>query len=142
MNSILRVVDEHFGSGGAVRRPAVELRLVSEQITAREIIQRRVEAEVETLNQRKFLHFERHAATRSFLIELNAASPEAVLNPRGRRPAPIQVDRETSRAFEAFEKQRFIMLIDGRQVEGLDSIVAVQSASEAVFLYLMPLKGG
>lgn len=145
MAALLKIVDERFGPGGTERRPAVELRLVSERITPREIIRRRVESEVEALNRRKLAHVAGQAATRSFLIDVDTSSPEAVLNApllKGRKPALARVETETARAFEAFGKQRFIMLMDDRQVEGLDDEVTVKPESEVVFLYLMPLKGG
>jgi len=143
MAALLKIVDERFGPGGVDRRPAVELRLVSERVTPREIIQRRVEAEVEAVNQRKLAHFAAgHAKSRSFLIDVDPASPEGILNPLGRKPAMAQVDREAARAVQAFEQQRFIMLVDGKQIDGLDDEVVVGPDSQVVFLYLMPLKGG
>ena len=90
-----------------------------------------------------------HAAgqvrSRSFLIDVEATSPEAVLNAplgAGRKPILARVEREAARAFQAFERQRFIMLLDDKQIEGLDDEVTVRAESQIVFLYLMPLKGG
>jgi hypothetical protein len=145
MAALLKIVDEHFGPTGTDRRPAVELRVVSERITPREIIQRRVEAEVETLNNRKLAQAAGQGRFPSFLIDMEATSPEAVLNAplaAGRRLALARVEREAARAFQAFEKQRFIMLLDDKQIEGLDDEVTVGAESQIVFLYLMPLKGG
>jgi hypothetical protein len=145
MAALLRIVDEHFGPAGTDRRPAVELKLVSERISPREIIQRRVEAEVEAFNNRKLAHAAGHRRSRSFLIDVEATSPEAVLNAPlapGRKPVLAHVEREAARAFQAFEKQSFIMLLDDKQIEGLDDEVTVRSESQIVFLYLTPLKGG
>ncbi len=50
MAAVLQLVDESPGSGQEPR-PIFELRLVSERITARELIRRRVEREVEEYNQ-------------------------------------------------------------------------------------------
>lgn len=145
MAALLKIVDEHFGPTGTDRRPAVELKLVSERITPREIIQRRVESEVEALNNRKLAHAAGQVRSRSFLIDVEATSPEAVLNASlgaGRKPVLARVEREAARAFQAFERQRFIMLLDDKQIEGLDDEVTVRAESQIVFLYLMPLKGG
>jgi hypothetical protein len=127
------------------RRPALELKLVSERITPREIIQRRVASEVEAFNNRKLAHAAVQGGRRSFLIDVEATSPEAILNASsaGRRTSALaRVEREAARAFQAFEKRRFIMLLDDRQLEGLDDDVTVGAESQIVFLYLMPLKGG
>jgi hypothetical protein len=145
MAALLKIVDEHFGPGGTDRLPAVDLRLVSERVTPREIIRRRVEAEVEVLNQRKIAYAAGHARTRSFLIDIDAASPEAVLNlplksKRGGHLA--RVEEETGRALAAFGRQHFIMLFDDRQIDDLDLEVTVTPESKVVFLYLTPLKGG
>lgn len=145
MAALLKIVDEHFGPMGNVRRPAVELKLVSERITPREIIQRRVESEVEALNNRKLAYAAGQLRSRSFLIDVEATSPEAVLNAPlgvGRKPVLARVEREAARAFQAFERQRFIMLLEDKQIEGLDDEVTLRAESQIVFLYLMPLKGG
>ncbi|WP_309646036.1 hypothetical protein [Phenylobacterium sp.] len=145
MAALLKIVDEHFGPTGTDRRPAIELKLVSERITPREIIERRVELEVETLNNRKLAHAAGQLRSRSFLIDVEVTSPEAVLNAglgTGRKLVLARVEREAARAFQAFEKQRFIMLLDDKQIEGLDDEVTVMAESQIVFLYLMPLKGG
>ena len=144
MAALLKILDEHFGPAGTDRRPAVELKLASERITPREIIQRRVESEVEALNKRKLAHAAGQDRSRSFLIDVEATSPEAVLNRplMGRKPVLVHVEREATRAFQAFEKQRFIMLLDDKQIEALDDEVTVRAESQIVFLYLVPLKGG
>lgn len=145
MSAVLKVVDEYFGPGGAEKRPAVELRLVSERATPREIIRRRVEAEVEAVNAKRFAFAQGHAKTRSFLIDVEAASAEAILNlplvPKRATPM-ARVETEAARAFAAFDRQQFIMLFDDRQIEGLDDEVTVTTTSKVVFLFLTPLKGG
>jgi hypothetical protein len=137
MTALLRIVDEHFGAGGTERREAVDLRLVSERITPRGIIRRRVEAEIEILRQRATAH----DRTRSFLIDV--APAEATLNPLVPKSRRLpDVDMETARACVAFQRQAFIMLFDDRQIDDLDAEVTVTPDSKVVFLYLTPLKGG
>ena len=137
MAAVLKIVDERFGPGGTERRDAVELRLVSERVTPREIIRRRVEAEIEALRLRKIAS----AHTRSFLIE--AAPAERALNRLTLKPPRVpKAEDETARACAAFERQGFIMLFDERQIDDLDACVTVTADSKVVFLYLTPLKGG
>lgn len=145
MAALLKIVDERFGPAGAERRPAVELRLVSERTTARDIIRRRVEAEVEAMNGRRRAAAAVASQTRSLLIEVDPASAEGRLNPllpRLRHAKPLDVDYEATRAVEAFNKRRFLLLFDDRQIDDLDEVVTVGTGSQAVFLYLTPLKGG
>ncbi|MEO7690990.1 MAG: hypothetical protein ABIS51_17040 [Sphingomonas sp.] len=145
MQSVLKIVDECFGTGAGERRPALELKLVSERITARELIRRRIADEVETANRKRAEYAAGHARSRSFLIPLDSAAPEVKLNTPGGRPVrPRLFDEATEfdRAIDAFERNQFILLFDERQIPGLDDAIAVTPDSEAVFLYLTPLVGG
>jgi hypothetical protein len=141
MAATLKVVDEVFGTGAPVRRPGVNLRLASERASAREILRSRVTAEVEELNQRPA----EGGATRSYLVNVEASSPEAKLNSflaRHRKPKPLDVAAEVKRAVTAFERRRFIMLLDDRQIDDLDEALGLRPESEVVFVHLTPLKGG
>jgi hypothetical protein len=145
MRALLKIVDEHFGSNASERVSGVELRLASERISARDILRQRVATEVDEVNRRKQAHVDGHAKTRSFLIDIDAESAEAKLNQSifgKRKPKLFDVEEETKRAVEAFEKRQFIMLFDDRQIDEIDALVAVMPESEVVFLYLTPLKGG
>jgi hypothetical protein len=144
MQAVLKIVDECFGTGAGERRPALELKLVSERITARDLIRRRIADEVETANRTRAEHGAGHAISRSFLIPLGADSPETRLNAPARPARPKLFDEKTeyARAIRAFEKHQFILLFDERQIERLDDEIALTEDSEAVFLYLTPLIGG
>jgi len=145
MAASVRVVDEHFGASAPVRRSACELRLASERVTPREIIRRRVESEVEDVNRAKAAHLEGHARTRSFLISLEAGSPEARLNgvlSSKHKPKLCDVEHEAQRALDAFQNRSFIMLFDDRQIDDADQEVTLTPNSEIVFVYLTPLRGG
>lgn len=142
MAALLRIVDEHFGGSNPGRIKAVELRLASERVTAREIIRRRVEAEVADLNAR---WVKTDNVSRSFLVTVESGSAEAVLNAKpssGRKPKQIDAGAEVERAIKAYAGNRFILLFNDRQLEGLDDEVALMPDSEVVFLFLTPLKGG
>ncbi|MDB5706633.1 MAG: hypothetical protein JWN66_3749 [Sphingomonas bacterium] len=146
MQSVLKIVDERFGTGAGERRPALELRLVSERITARDLIRRRIADEVETANRQRADFAAGHARSRSFLIPLGDDAPEVRLNTPSARPAGrarlFDEQAEFDRAITAFEQRVFILLFDDRQVEELDEAIALTPESEAVFLYLTPLVGG
>lgn len=144
-NARLKVIDERFGTGVGARRPALELRLASERISARELIRRRIADEVATANRQKMVHAASHARSRSFLIAFGDDAPEAKLNGilASRPKAPLFDEQvEYDRAISAFEKNQFILLFDDRQIDDLDTPVALSEASEVVFLYLTPLVGG
>lgn len=143
MGATVRIVDEHFGTGTPVRSAPITLWLASERVTVREVIARRVEAEVEELNRVKQAHVDGHARTRSFLVQADAT--EVALNPglpRGRRVKLFDAEAEVARAVAAYQQNAFIMLFDDRQIDDPDLEVAVTPESEVVFLYLTPLKGG
>ena len=144
MQPLLKVVDEHFGVGADGRVPAFQLRLASERITARELIERRIADEVAAVNRRNLEIAAGHARSRSFLISLDEEGPEARLNQpiQPRRTRAIDEAAERARAICAFEKRQFILLFDDRQIEDLDEAITLSPESEAVFLYLTPLVGG
>lgn len=146
MSALLRIRDEFFGKPAADDPAPTELRLVSERVSPREIIRQRVFAEVAEANERR-MNTSRHTQrTRSLLIDLDETSPEARLNPavkRSSRPVSLlDAEAELAKALSAFAKNRFIMLFDDRQVDGLEDELTVMPGSEVTFVHLMPLKGG
>lgn len=146
MSALLRIRDEVFGTPATADLPPVELRLVSERVSPREIIRQRVFAEVAEVNERRMAHVRQNRRTRSLLIDVEEDSPEARLNPaiKSLRGAARLLDAEAefAKALQAFARNRFIMLFDDRQVEGLEDDLTVMPGSEVTFLHLMPLKGG
>lgn len=152
MGALLKIRDEYFGTAKESDPAPFELRLVSERTTPGEIIRQRVTEEVETINRRRHEHFEGHLRTRSFLIAVDPASAEGQLNKpdkglrgfvgRARRPKLIDAGQEVEKALAAFAANRFVMLFDDRQVDGLEMPLFVTPDSEVTFIHLMPLKGG
>lgn len=146
MSALLRIRDEFFGTPAADDPPSVELRLVSERVSPREIIRQRVFAEVAEVNEQRMAHIREGRRTRSLLIDVDQDSPEARLNPAvkpsRRSAALLDAEAEFAKALAAFAKNRFVMLFDESQVEGLDDEFTVMPGSEVTFLHLMPLKGG
>jgi len=143
--ALLSFIDERFGPSGVTRKSAGFLKLASERVTLREIIRRRVEAEVHELNSEALKMASLPLVSRSLLVQPAQGSPERLLNPElGQRRKAKQFDpsSEADRAVAAFEDRRFIMLIDGRQIDDVDAPIGLTTESEVVFLYLSPLKGG
>jgi hypothetical protein len=54
----------------------------------------------------------------------------------------IQEDNEIKKAWYGFEHQRFIVIVDGCQIMGLEDKVLLTNHSEVIFLRLIPLAGG
>lgn len=146
MGSVLKIRDEYFGTTANPDVNIPSLKLASERASAREIIRERVRAEVEELNA-GFLHkCKKPRHTRSLIIDVKPISSEARLNrpvrPYPKKPQPADLEVEIEKALTAFSRQRFVMLFDGKQIEGLDTELVVTPHSEMVFLHLTPLRGG
>ena len=141
MSAVLKVIDKHLGKP---EEPSFELRLVSERITARELIRRRVDDEISQVRKGLLECSGRGGSGRSFLIRLEPGCVEAALNRPRQAPEPPAMEPavEAEAAFEAFGARRYILLFDGRQVEDLDENLIVTPGSEAVFYRLTPLVGG
>jgi hypothetical protein len=110
-----------------------ELRLVSERITLRELLKRRIDEEVAELN-----------AGRDEIRPLVAPTEhERRLN--GEKPIRrrlVDPERQLVAAVEAFERNRFVVIVDHQQVLDLDQPIVVTPTTEVRFLKLVPLVGG
>jgi hypothetical protein len=58
------------------------------------------------------------------------------------RALAIDWEKEYARALDAFAAHQFIVLVDDRQVDDLDTLVAPRDRAEVTFLRLTPLVGG
>lgn len=123
--------DETPGYG---RSPPVKLELVSERVTVRELIESRVRREVAAINR---------APGREFRTLVQPTDAERTLNGfKLRTPKPIDADAQCALAFDAFESNRFFLLVDDRQVEELDEEIVIGLDTEVGFFKLVPLVGG
>src|SRR5262245_11910582 len=108
MSVALKIVDQTLGIHPPITR---ELRLVSERITLRELLKRRIDEEVAALN-----------AGRAEIRPLVAPTEqERRLN--GEKPthrSVVDPERQLTAAVEAFERTRIVIIVDGRQVLDLD----------------------
>ena len=114
----------------------LRLELVSERITVRELIERRVRHEVEAFNAKNEQGFFRG------LVEPTDA--ERVLNGgvRLKKQRRLDPDEQVAAALKGFESNGFFMLAEGRQMESLDEELFLTGEARVTFVKLVPLVGG
>lgn len=127
----VRILDSRPGAAAVAR----DWDFDASRITLRELIRRRVTREVEQFNRDRPEVFEG-------LVQPEES--EQILN--GYRVKfhflrTLDAERQFERAIQAFEKQRFLVIAAGRQVESVDEEVDL-SAGEVEFIKLVPLVGG
>ena len=104
-------------------------------MTVKDIITARVAAEVEDYNRR---------LPTIFRGLVRPSQAERVLNgyrlPQNSRP--IDAEKQTYIALEAFRTRAFLLLIDDRQADALDEEVPLRETTSISFIRLTPLIGG
>ena len=132
MTIMLKTLDQLPGVGTIEGPP---LTFQSREVSAREIVQARVTAEVARYNSAD--------EPPSPFAWVTPAEPELVLNgPRRERRRPLDCERQIDVALEALRKRRVILMFNGVQVEDIDAPLLLTPVSEARFLRLVPLAGG
>jgi hypothetical protein len=107
---------------------------LSETVTLRELIRRRVTEEVEEFNRNRPEFF------RGLVQPTDA---ETTLNGyRLRKPDPIDPARQVEIALQAFEANGFFVLVGDRQVGRLDEPLQLKPDTDVAFVKLVPLVGG
>jgi hypothetical protein len=105
-------------------------------LTLRDLIRTRVREEVAKANSA----IERGQPFRTLVQPTEA---EVTLNGyRLGKERRIDWQRQAARAEEAFRRNGFVVLVEGRQVEDLDEELALGADSEIRFIRLTPLVGG
>jgi hypothetical protein len=131
MATALTVHDEGT-SGGRIR--SFKLHLAAERISVRDLIERRVTQEVEEYNRAQPEYFQG-------LVQPTDA--ERVLNGyRLRQKRMLDASEQRAKAIEAFQRGGFFLLVDDRQLDGLDDEIAVRPDTQVRFVKLVPLVGG
>jgi hypothetical protein len=117
------------------RRFPAETVIVQQAVTtARELIRSRVQQEVERHNQ---------SLPEVFHGLVQPEESEQILNGfRMRVPRPLAWEVQFERACSSFERNGFLVLVDGRQVTELDDRIDLLADSEVQFVKLVPLVGG
>jgi hypothetical protein len=127
----IRIWDEAIPGG---RSAADSVMVAESKTTARELIQNRVRQEVERHNQ---------SLPEVFRGLVQPEESEQILNGfRLKTQRPLDWEAQFKRACDSFEKNGFLMLVDGRQVAELDAPLQLRADSEVQFIKLVPLVGG
>jgi hypothetical protein len=130
--SALKFVDKTPGKTAS--QAAWVLQVVEPVLTAREILRRRVFEEVSRFNATQGQIFQG-------LVQPN--DTERALNGyKLKKPRQLDWHDQFDKALQAFDKQRFLMLVGDRQVESLDEELMLGVETEITFLKLVPLVGG
>jgi len=103
-------------------------------LTVREMIRNRVQQEVWRYNQ---------SLPELFQGLIQPEESEQVLNGfRMKTKRPLDWEKQYQRACASFEKNGFLVVVNGSQVTELDAPLDLQSDSEIQFVKLVPLVGG
>lgn len=114
--------------------PAVSVLVPQAATTARELIRSRVQQEVERHNQ---------SLPEVFCGLVQPEESERILNGfRMKTRRPLDWQKQFERACAAFQRNGFLLLVDGKQVSELDEPIELRADSEVQFVKLVPLVGG
>ena len=133
MGAILRILDE-TSTGERLHELTIELRLVRERMTVRELITRRIRAEVRA-----------HNATPVEIYRglVQPAEAERVLNGyRFKEARQIDEDAQITKAMEAFQGNGFLLIVGDTQEDDLEAEVVLGEGVRVSFVKLVPLVGG
>jgi hypothetical protein len=149
MNAVLDIYDER--RPGAERQLRHRLELPFERISARDLICCRIEADVAIHNAAERARLDgKIAADRDASngwlvtpgpVERALNGPRGVYGP-GSHLDLIESKRLIAVALEAFARNGFFMIFDGRQIVDLDEVLTIEHDSAVTFLRLVPLVGG
>jgi len=133
MLTYLQIRDESTVSIGKAEN-LFTVAVSGETITVRELIRSRIEQEVEAYNRKQ---------PETFRMLVQPGGAERLLNGyKLPKPRLIDPQAQIQRAFEAFESNGFIVLVNERQVESLDEWIVLTPETSVTFLRLVPLVGG
>ncbi|MPQ96861.1 hypothetical protein GB931_02775 [Modestobacter sp. I12A-02628] len=107
---------------------------VPDDITVRELIRLRVRDEVARHNAAPAERFAGLVQPQGAEVELNGY--------RLAQPRRLDWERQADIACAAFLRNGFFVLVGDRQVEDLDEVVDLTTASDVAFVKLVPLVGG
>ncbi len=116
------------------RTPARTIALPQAGATARELIRSRVRQEVQTYNL---------SLPEVFQGLVQPEESERTLNGfRMKTKRPLDWEEQYKGACSSFERNGFLLLVDGSQVSDLDERIDLRQDSEVQFVKLVPLVGG
>lgn len=116
------------------RSPVQPVTIHQPRTTVREILRQRVCEEVERHNQ---------SLPEVFCGLVQPEESERILNGfRMTTRRPLDWKKQLDRACSSFERNGFLVLVDGAQIAELDQPVDLRPESEIQFIKLVPLVGG
>ena len=128
---------------GVSQTQSFKLELVSERVSAKEIVVSHVKTQVALKNLGRSKKLYNHNQAASFLVGNHTHPDEVILNKsRPRKSRLMLEDIEIEKTLRAFDSNAIIMLFDEKQVMDLDELVTITKNSEIIFLRLVPLIGG
>jgi hypothetical protein len=133
MSTTLTIKDESIYSSFGDRY-VFKLSLKTDRLTVRELIRTRVEREVAEYNTRQ--------SDKLYGLLQARETEQAHNNARPPKFQPLNWQEQFDKAVRAFQRNGFIILVDERQVESLDTWIEVKPETEVTFLKLVALVGG
>jgi hypothetical protein len=116
------------------RSAALTVIMPHARLTVRELIASRVRQEVERYNQ---------SLPEVFQGLVQPEESEQILNGfRLKNKRPLDWEVQFQRACGSFERNGFLLLVDGQQLSDLDQPMHLKADSEVQFVKLVPLVGG
>jgi molybdopterin converting factor small subunit len=112
------------------------IQIEQECLSIAELIRLKVSHEVSRFN----VELEKDNQAYSHQTELKLNGQDALARRLKNKQADIE--QETYRAWEAFKHNTMVVLVDNRQVEGLDTEILLHKDTEVSFIHLTPLVGG
>ena len=142
MQASVKIVD---WEPGAQRQARPALRLVSETLTAGELIAQRVKAEYRAMEATERTDGEKPGFAAWLVVpgarEQKLNGNERLFGP-GVLPKMLGADDCIEIARKALASGQFVMLFDGRQIEDWEERILIRPDSLATFIKLTPLRGG
>lgn len=126
-----KIEDENF-YGKSLNQILIEIE--QDACTLRELIEKRVEVEVEKYNT---------LLPKYFTGLVQPTESEVTLNGYlVKNRSKIDVEKQIYVALSAFQKNAFFVLVDDEQLSELDEIIEIASERKIRFIKLTPLVGG
>lgn len=116
------------------RTHRVQIKLVSERLSLRELIQRRVQSEVERFNLQRPINFKALVQPRD--------AEETAQGFRLRQHRDLDWQEQAEEAIKAFENQSFFVMVDHKDIKDLDQEITITDNTDIAFVKLMPVIAG
>ncbi len=144
MQRRVQVFDESFGAiaSSAARVERSPLEFAASQITATDLIRFRIEREKERAEDAMLAMVSERAGTMEHALNSAPTIARGFAAPAARLAKPLDIDKAVADAVDAFEKGQFLVLVNDRQIHTVTEPIQLHEVNEAVFLRLLPLKGG